>query len=233
MSLIVRPAEARGHANHGWLDTHYSFSFSDYYDPAHMGFRDLRVINDDVLNPASGFPTHGHKNMEIITYVVHGALAHKDSTGGEGVIRRGDVQTMSAGTGVRHSEFNGSQAEDVRLLQIWVLPKADNLSPAYAQRHFSDGEKHNKLRLLVTPESAEGALSIHQDVRLYACLLDEGASVAHKIKQGRAVWIQMVDGSVDVSGTRLKSGDGARIEDMDNIEIKAQKDSEFLLFDLA
>ncbi|MGB9154114.1 MAG: pirin family protein [Alphaproteobacteria bacterium] len=232
MGIALRSAESRGHASHGWLDTNYTFSFADYHDPAHMGYRNLRVMNDDTVKGASGFPTHGHANMEIITYVTRGALAHKDSTGGEGVIRRGDVQTMSAGTGVRHSEFNASRDEEVKLYQIWILPQAEGLPPAYAQANFSDEEKHNKLRLLVAPKGAEGALPLNQDVRLYASVLDAGAGVSYPLKKGRGAWVQVVDGAIDLNGVAMKSGDGAAIDDVSDLQIKAQKNSEFLLFDL-
>ena len=233
MSITLRPTNERGHANHGWLDTHQTFSFADYYDPAHMGFRDLRVINDDVIKAAAGFPTHGHQDMEIITYMVRGALAHKDSTGSEGVIRRGDVQTMSAGTGVRHSEFNASRDEDARLLQIWIMPQTDGIKPAYAQTSIPENEKRNALRLVAAPNGESGALPIHQDSRIYASLLDKDATVTHELKKGRGAWLQVAEGMLDVNGTVMKSGDGAAIEDVDVISIKAQNDSEFLLFDLA
>ena len=168
MGIALRSAESRGHASHGWLDTNYTFSFADYHDPAHMGYRNLRVMNDDTVKGASGFPTHGHANMEIITYVTRGALAHKDLTGGEGVIRRGDVQTMSAGTGVRHSEFNASRDEEVKLYQIWILPQAEGLPPAYAQANFSDEDKHNKLRLLVAPKGAREVPC--RLIRMFGCM---------------------------------------------------------------
>jgi redox-sensitive bicupin YhaK (pirin superfamily) len=200
MTLALRPAAERGHANFGWLDSHHSFSFANYYDPRHMGFRDLRVINDDTVSPDGGFDTHGHRDMEIISYVVRGALAHRDTTGADGVLKRGDVQAMSAGTGVRHSEFNGSGKEDVRFLQIWVLPERDGLKPAYRQAHFSDEAKRNRLRLIVAPGGPEGSLHINQDVRVYASLLDAGASVSHKLAAGRGTWIQVVEGELAVNG---------------------------------
>jgi len=232
MSITVRPSSDRGHANHGWLDSYHTFSFADYHDPAHMGFLDLRVINEDMIEGASGFPTHGHKDMEIITYMVQGALAHKDSTGGEGVIKRGDVQTMTAGQGVRHSEFNASQTEAARLLQIWVLPQTENLTPTYAQANFTDEEKRNVLRLLVAPKGKSDGLTINQDAFLYASLLDAGKSVTHDIKKGRAAWIQLVDGALSVNGIEMKTGDGAMAEDVGNLEVTATTNSEFLLFDL-
>jgi redox-sensitive bicupin YhaK (pirin superfamily) len=233
MSIALRPAEARGHANHGWLDTHHTFSFAHYYDPAHMGYRSLRVINDDVLQPASGFPMHGHRDMEIVTYLVRGALAHRDTTGGEGILKRGDVQSMTAGSGVRHSEFNDSRSDDLRLLQIWIMPDQDGLPPTYRQASVPDTAKHNTLRLVVAPGGGDGVLDIHQDVRLYASLLDRGASVTHTLGRGRGAWIQVVDGAIEANGQALKAGDGATIEGVDRIDIRATQDAEFLLFDLA
>ena len=196
-----------------------------------MGFRALRVINDDVVKPAAGFPTHGHRDMEIVTYVIRGALAHKDSTGGEGVLRRGDVQTMSAGKGVRHSEFNPSPDEDLRLLQIWIVPEAGNLPPRYEQKNIPDAEKRNTLRLIVGPQGATD-LFIHQDARVYASLLDAEVSVTHVLEKGRGAWVQMVAGELDLNGMTLKSGDGAAVEAVEDLRFQAVQDSEFLLFDL-
>ena len=233
MTLALRPAAERGHANFGWLDSHHTFSFANYHDPRHMGFRDLRVINDDTVSPDGGFDTHGHRDMEIISYVVRGALAHRDTTGSDGVLKRGDVQAMSAGTGVRHSEFNGSGKEDVRFLQIWVLPERDGLPAAYRQANFTDEAKRNRLRLIVAPGGPDGALHINQDVRVYASLLSPGASVSHELVPGRGAWVQVVDGSIDVNGKTLSAGDGLAIEDVTRLEIAARTESEFLLFDLA
>ncbi|MBI1776270.1 MAG: pirin family protein [Proteobacteria bacterium] len=232
MTIQLRPAEARGHANHGWLDTHHTFSFAHYYDPAHMGYRSLRVINDDSLKPGSGFPMHGHRDMEIVTYLVRGALAHKDTTGGSGVLNRGDVQSMTAGTGVRHSEFNASDKDDLRLLQIWILPDREGHEPTYRQTSVPDAAKRNTLSLLVAPDGGEGVLDIHQDVRIYASLLDRGARVGHKLASGRGAWIQVVDGTLSANGQTLKTGDGAAIEDVETIDIAATTEAEFLLFDL-
>jgi len=232
MTSALRPAAERGHANFGWLDSHHTFSFANYYDPRHMGFRQLRVINDDTVSPDGGFDTHGHRDMEIISYVVRGALAHRDTTGGDGVLKRGDVQAMSAGTGVRHSEFNGSGEEDVRFLQIWVLPERDGLKPAYRQAQFSDEAKRNQLRLIVAPGGPEGSLHINQDVRVYASLLDGGASVSHQLAAGRGAWVQVVDGDIEVNGKTLTSGDGLAIEDVERLDIAARGKAEFLLFDL-
>ncbi len=232
MTSALRPAAERGHANLGWLDSHHSFSFANYYDPRHMGFRKLRVINDDTVSPDGGFDTHGHRDMEIISYVVRGALAHRDTTGGDGVLKRGDVQAMSAGTGVRHSEFNGSGEEDVRFLQIWVLPERNGLPAAYRQANFPDEAKRNRLRLIVAPGGPDGALHINQDVRVYASLLEAGASVSHELAAGRGAWVQVVDGDIDVDGKPLTAGDGLAIEDVDRINIAARSEAEFLLFDL-
>ena len=233
MTLTLHPAAARGHANHGWLDTWHSFSFADYYDPDRMGYRDLRVINEDVVAAGAGFPTHGHRDMEIVTYMVDGAIAHKDSTGGEGVLRRGDVQAMSAGTGVRHSEFNPSKGERAKLLQIWVLPKTDGLAPAYRQKSFSDDSKANALKLLVSEDGREGSLAVNQDVAIFASLLEAGASVTHRLAPRRGAWVQMVDGALEVNGRALGPGDAVAIEAEARIEITALARSEFLLFDLA
>src|SRR5688572_20583573 len=214
-----RPSEARGREQLGWLDSRHSFSFGHYHDPKHMGFRSLRVINDDTVAPGGGFPTHGHRDMEIISYVVQGGLAHRDSTGGEGVIKRGEVQAMSAGTGVRHSEFNASTEKPVRFLQIWIIPERQGLPAAYRQTHVSDDEKRNRLRLIVAPDSTDGALAINQDARIYASVLDAGHSVSHNLQPGRGAWIQVVDGVIDVNGTTLMAGDGIAIEDEESIGV--------------
>jgi quercetin 2,3-dioxygenase len=232
MTIMHRPSEARGREHLDWLDSRHSFSFGHYYDPKHMGFRSLRVINDDTVAPGGGFPTHGHRDMEIISYVVQGGLAHRDSTGGEGVVKRGDVQAMSAGTGVRHSEFNDSTEEPVHFLQIWIIPERQGLPAAYRQTHVSDDDKRNRLRLIVAREATEGALGINQDTRIYASLLEAGKNVVHTLEKGRGVWLQVVDGVIDVNGTTLTTGDGIAIEDVDSIAIVALKNSEFLLFDL-
>ena len=233
MTIQVRPSEARGHARHGWLDSRHSFSFGHYYDERHMGFRSLRVINEDRIDPASGFPTHPHRDMEIISYVVEGALAHRDTTGADGVIRPGDIQAMSAGTGVRHSEFNGLDDAKTRFLQIWIIPNKGGVQPRYGQITIPDGEKRNALRLLVGPEDQDGSLRINQDAMIYGSLLDEGKSVSHTVAKGRGAWVQVVDGEIEVNGTVLKSGDGAQIEDVEQLAVTAKKPTEFLLFDLA
>ena len=197
-----------------------------------MGYRSLRVINDDIVSAGAGFPTHGHKDMEIITYVLRGALAHKDSTGAEGVLVRGDIQAMTAGTGVRHSEFNPSTDQDLRLLQIWIMPEQDGLAPAYRQASVTDEAKTNQLRLIAAHKGQEGALAIHQDARIYASILDAGKTVAYDLAQGRGAWLQLADGDLSVNGQVMKSGDGIAIEDITKIFIVAQVRSEFLLFDL-
>lgn len=233
MNAILRPATERGHANHGWLDSWHSFSFAHYYDPRHMGFRSLRVINDDVIAPGTGFATHGHQDMEIVTYVLRGQLAHKDSTGGAGVLARGDIQVMSAGTGIRHSEYNASDAEDLRLLQIWIVPPRGGLAPAYDQRTVPDEAKRDKLVLIAGPAALDPVLPIHQDARTYACLLSPGHTISHALAAGRGAWIQVADGAISVNGTALKTGDGLAVEDVDTITVTADRDAEFLLFDLA
>ena len=232
MTIMHRPSATRGRENLDWLDSRHSFSFGHYYDPKHMGFRSLRVINDDTVAPGGGFPTHGHRDMEIISYVVQGGLAHRDSTGGDGVVKRGDVQAMSAGTGVRHSEFNDSNEEPVHFLQIWIIPERQGLPAAYRQTHVSDDQKRNTLRLIVAPEATNGALGINQDARIYASMLDAGQNVTHALEKGRGAWVQVVDGVIDVNGTTLTAGDGLAVEDVDSITVAGLKPSEFLLFDL-
>jgi hypothetical protein len=219
---------------HGWLTTHHTFSFANYYDPRFMGFRDLRVINEDTVAAGRGFGTHHHDNMEIVSIVMEGALAHRDSTGGEGVLRRGEVQRMSAGTGVAHSEFNGSESEPVHFFQIWILPERDGIKPGYEQKLFPEDERRGRLRLLVAPGGADGALTIHQDVRLYSAILDAGAEVTHTLTPGRAGWVQVARGSVTVNGVALSQGDGAAIEDESTVRVAGNEPgSEILLFDLA
>ncbi|HXS39190.1 MAG TPA: pirin family protein [Stellaceae bacterium] len=231
--ITLRPAEERGLARLGWLTSRHSFSFGDYYDPRHMGFGPLRVINEDRVEPGSGFDTHGHRDMEIVSYVLEGALEHKDSIGTGSVIRPGEVQRMSAGTGIRHSEFNPSQTEPVHFLQIWLLPRQDGLKPGYEQKSFPAAGKHNRLRLVVSPDSAEGSVLIHQDARIYDASLDEGASVTHALGKGRKAWVQVVRGSLDIEGEWLRTGDGAAIEAVDTVTLAAHDPrTEILLFDL-
>lgn len=233
MTIQIRPSEARGHARHGWLDSRHSFSFGHYFDERHMGFRSLRVINEDRIDPSSGFLTHPHRDMEILSYVVEGALAHRDTTGADGVIRPGDIQGMSAGTGVRHSEFNGLDDAKTRFLQIWIIPNKEGHPPRYGQVTIPDSEKQNALRLLAGPEEKDGSLRINQDAKVYGSKLEAGKEVSHRLGKGRGAWIQVIDGAIDVNGAALKSGDGAQIEDIDELLIAAQKNTEFLLFDLA
>jgi redox-sensitive bicupin YhaK (pirin superfamily) len=230
--IRIRRSNDRGHADHGWLDTHFSFSFSSYHDPAHMGFRSLRVINEDRVQAGMGFGSHPHNDMEIVTYVVNGKLAHKDSAGNTGTLERGFIQAMSAGTGIVHSEFNGSQEDDVHLLQIWIMPAERGVTPRYADAVFSDDEKRGRLRLLVSPDGADGSLPIHQDARIFASLLDEGVEIAHSIADGRHAWVQVVSGAVDVNGERLAAGDGAAVSEEEALTIRAASASELLLFDL-
>ena len=231
-SIRLRPARERGHANHGWLESAHTFSFADYYDPAHMGFRALRVINEDTVRPGTGFGMHGHRDMEIISYVVSGALAHEDTTGCKGLLRRGDVQYMSAGTGIRHSESNPSRSEDVHFLQIWILPSHQGLQPSYRQVGVPDSEKLNNLKLLASPDGTDGVLVTHRDVRLYAGLLEAGVSVSRRLGNGRGTWIQLVDGAIDVNGVPMSRGDGVSIEGVETIVITARDRTELLLFDL-
>ena len=231
--IKIRKAEERGHFDFGWLNTYHTFSFGDYYDPSQMAFRSLRVINEDVVAPGRGFPTHGHRDMEIVTYIISGELEHRDSMGSGSIIRRGDAQRMSAGTGVRHSEANPSKDAPVHLLQIWIMPEREGLPPEYEEKRFADEEKQNRLRLIVSPDGGDGAVRIHQDARIYASVLDEGKSVNHQIQTGRSAWLQVAGGAVEVNGTKLKHGDGAAISQESQITIAAGEPSEVLLFDLA
>ncbi len=229
----VRKANDRGHLNHGWLDTYHTFSFADYYDPAHMSFRSLRVMNEDRVAPGQGFGMHGHRDMEIVTYVLSGALAHQDSLGNGESLRPGELQRMSAGTGIRHSEFNPSETEPVHLYQIWLLPQRPGLTPSYEQRAFDAEERHNRFRVVASPDGQDGSLTIHQDARLYLATLDAPASVKHEIASGRHGWLQVLRGSVAANGTQLAPGDGVAASDIDSIEVAAEEPAEVLLFDLA
>lgn len=230
--ITLRKSKDRGTGRHGWLTSHHTFSFANYYDEKHMGFRDLRVINEDTVEAGRGFGAHQHDNMEIISIVMEGALAHRDSTGGEGVLRRGEVQRMSAGTGVVHSEFNGSETEPVHFFQIWILPGERGIKPGYEQKMFPLDERRGRLRLLVAPGAEDGALDIHQDAKLYGAILDKGQSVRHDLAPNRGAWLQVASGSVDLNGQRLDAGDGAAIENESSLEITAADPSEILLFDL-
>lgn len=230
--INIRRSDERGRANHGWLDTRYTFSFSDYYDSAFMGFRDLRVINEDYIEPGQGFPKHSHRDMEIITYVISGELSHRDSMGNGETIVPNDVQRMTAGTGVLHSEFS-SPTEKTHLLQIWILPDNERLTPDYEQKSFSRDEKSGKLRLVASRGGSDGSVHINQDVRLYASVLASGEEVSLDLDKGRHAWIQLISGSFEVNGERLDAGDGAAISDENSLRITASEDeSEFLLFDL-
>jgi redox-sensitive bicupin YhaK (pirin superfamily) len=229
----IRKSEDRGGADHGWLDTRHTFSFAGYHDPDHMGFRSLRVINDDRVAPAAGFPEHPHRDMEIVTYVVEGALEHRDSMGNGSVMRAGEVQRMSAGTGVTHSEFNPSETEEGRFLQIWILPREHGTLPGYEQRGFEDGELRDQLRLVASPDGREGSLTVNQDVDLYAARLGEGRSLRHDLAQGRYAWVQMVRGRARLGGEELLEGDGAAVSGETVLDIHGEDDSEILVFDLA
>jgi len=228
--ITVRKADDRGHFNHGWLDTYHTFSFADYHDPNFMGFRDLRVINEDRVQPGRGFGTHGHRDMEIITYVLEGELAHRDSMGTGSVIRPGEVQRMSAGTGVMHSEMNPSPEKPVHLLQIWILPEREGIKPGYQQKTFPETERQGRLRLVASPDGREGSLEIHQDVDLFASTLRDGKPVTHEFRPNRYGWLQVARGSVDVNGKKLNAGDGAAIEGERSIALRGN--GEVLLFDL-
>lgn len=231
--ITLRPGNERGNTSAYWLDSHHTFSFNRYYDPRHMGFRDLRVINEDWVRGGGGFGTHSHNDMEIITYVVEGALAHKDSTGGSGVIRPGDVQRMSAGTGISHSEYNASKTDVVHFLQIWILPEQQGIKPGYEQRTFTPEEKQGKLRLVASRDGRGASVTIHQNVDLFASLLASQEAVVHELDAKRHAWLQLVSGSVLLSGVLLEAGDGAAVSDEKTLEIQAKDSSEFLLFDLA
>ena len=231
--ITVRKSEARGHANHGWLDSYHTFSFASYYDPNYMNFRSLRVINEDVVSPGKGFGTHGHSDMEIITYVLEGALEHKDSLGTGAVIKPGEVQRMTAGTGIQHSEFNHSQTDPVHLLQIWLLPDTKGLSPSYEQRDFPLAERRGKLRLVAARDARDGAVKVHQDVDLYAAVLDKDSRVFHALQPNRHAWLQVARGSVLLNGLTLKNGDAGAVSGESEVVIEATEDAEFLLFDLA
>jgi len=231
--MLIRRAHERGYADHGWLRSFHTFSFADYYAPAHMGFRSLRVINEDRVDGGKGFGTHPHRDMEIISYVLSGALQHKDSMGTGSVIRPGDVQRMSAGTGVTHSEFNASQSEPVHFLQIWILPDARGQAPSYEQKHFTEAERQGKLRLVASKGGQDGSLRLQQDARLYAGLLASGESVSHELLPGRYAWLHVARGKVELGGETLGAGDAAAFEQAGNIAVSPLEACEILLFDLA
>lgn len=231
--ISIRRSEERGHFDHGWLDTRHSFSFGEYHDPAHMGFRQLRVLNEDRVRPGYGFPTHGHRDMEIISYVLAGALEHKDSLGTGSVVRPGELQRMSAGTGVRHSEFNPSSSEPLHFLQIWLLPERPGLPPSYEQKSFSEEERRGRARLIASPGGREGSVTIHQDADVYAAILGTKDRLTQTLRPGRHAWVQIARGSVGLNGQTLTAGDGARISGEEEIDVTGQEPAELLLFDLA
>ena len=230
--IKIRRSKERGHANYGWLDTNYTFSFSNYYDPRYMGFRSLRVINEDFIAPDQGFPTHGHRDMEILTYVIRGELSHKDSMGNGTTILPNEVQRMSAGTGVLHSEYS-SPTEETHLLQIWILPEEEDLTPGYEQTYFAPEEKKGKLKLVASRAGSDGSVKIHQDVNLYSSILAKDETVEHALAENRHAWVQIVKGEIELNGEVLKTGDGAAVSDEQLLKIRSLADeTEFLLFDL-
>jgi quercetin 2,3-dioxygenase len=231
--MTIRPASERGHADHGWLDSHHTFSFADYFDPAQMGFRSLRVINDDTVTGGQGFGTHPHKDMEIISYVLDGSLEHKDSMGTGSVIRPGDVQRMSAGTGVLHSEFNASKTEPVHFIQIWLIPEQRGIAPGYEQKSFPRGERQGRLRLVASPDAQDGSVTIHTQARLYAGVFDAGESAELELASGRHAWVHIARGRARVNGKELAAGDGAAISGEKAVRIEGIDGAEVLLFDLA
>lgn len=235
--ITIRKSDARGHADFGWLDSRHTFSFGEYHDPNHMGFGALRVINDDRVTPGAGFPTHGHRDMEIISYVVEGALEHKDSMGTGSIIKPGDVQRMTAGTGVTHSEFNPSASDGARFLQIWIVPEKAGLKPSYEQKAFPQSERQNRLRLVADKDGRDGAVIVHQDVSLYAGTLDDQEVLVHPVSPDRRVWIQVVRGLLDIglqdTTHNLREGDGAAISDISELKLSSSAGAEILLFDLA
>jgi quercetin 2,3-dioxygenase len=233
--ITLRRAEERGHADHGWLDTRHTFSFADYHDPEHMGFSDLRVINEDRVKPGMGFGQHGHRDMEIISYVLEGELRHQDSLGNGSTIRPGEVQRMSAGTGVQHSESNPSRDRPVHFLQIWILPSERGIEPGYEQKSFPEAERRGRLRLVASPDGRDGSLTIHQDARLSLALLAPGDKVRQELAKGRSAWVQVARGELTLDGQRLRAGDGAAVTGESALEIVGQGDrpAEVLVFDLA
>lgn len=230
--IHVRKAEDRGHANHGWLDTYHTFSFASYQDPDHIQFRSLRVMNEDFVAAGQGFGTHPHRDMEIVTYVLEGALEHKDSMGNGEVLRPGEFQRMSAGTGITHSEFNPSSDEPVHLYQIWLFPEQKGIDPSYEQKRFAEEERQNQLRLVASPDASDGSLLVHQDARIFLSSLDAGRSVNHALEPGRHAWLQVLRGSVQLNGQPLQTSDGAAVSDETYLDIVASQPAEIMLFDL-
>jgi redox-sensitive bicupin YhaK (pirin superfamily) len=231
--IRVRRSAERGHARHGWLDSFHTFSFAGYHDPDHMGFRAIRVINEDRVQPGRGFDTHSHQDMEIVTYVIEGALEHRDSLGNGSVVRPGDVQRMTAGTGIAHSEHNPSDTDLLHLLQIWILPRVEGLAPSYEQKHFPADRRRGTLRLVASPDGREGSVRVHQDVNLYASLLERGTVLKHDIEASRQLWLQVVGGDVGLGDVVLRAGDGAALSGEPALEIQAERPAEVLVFDLA
>jgi len=228
----IRRSNERGHANLGWLDSYHSFSFANYYDPAHMGFSALRVINEDIVEASQGFGMHSHRDMEIVTYMLGGALQHKDSMGNGSIIKAGDVQRMTAGTGVRHSEFNASNQEAAHLLQIWLLPERNGIEPGYEEKHFDAASKTNQWRLIASRNARQGSLLIHQDTDLYATVLEANKTLEYDARPGRSLYFQIARGSVQVNGTQLDKGDAIAMDDVTHVEVVSQTDAEIILFDL-
>lgn len=231
--IEIRRAADRGHADLGWLDTYHTFSFSTYYDPRHMHFRALRVMNEDVVAPGKGFGTHPHHDMEIVTYVLEGALEHRDSMGNGEVLRNGEFQRMSAGTGIKHSEFNPSDREPVHLYQIWLLPEQKGIEPSYEQKRFAESERLNRLRVVASRDGADGSLRIHQDARIYLSTIEDGLQVEHDLAAGRYAWLQVLRGQVELNGQELGTSDGAAVRDERSLAVRANGSAEVMLFDLA
>lgn len=231
--ITIRRAAERGHVNHGWLDTYHTFSFDQYYDPKHVAFRSLRVINEDRVEPGVGFPNHSHRDMEIITYILEGSLRHQDSMGNGSIIEPGDVQRMTAGTGVAHSEFNPSQSQAVHLLQIWILPSSKGLTPGYEQKAFSEEERKGSLRLIASSAGREGSVTINQDASIYATILEPNEEVTHQLAPERHAWFQVARGAVTLNEERLEQGDGAAVSDERELRIAGSERCEVLVFDLA
>jgi redox-sensitive bicupin YhaK (pirin superfamily) len=231
--ISIRRAGDRGHFDHGWLDTFHSFSFAEYRDPRYAGFRSLRVINEDRVAPGKGFGTHGHRDMEILSFVLAGAMEHRDSLGTGSVIRPGEVQRMTAGTGVRHSEFNASESDMLHFLQVWIFPESDGLPPGYEQRAFPEPERSDRLCLVASREGRDGSLTIHQDVDVMVATLRAGASVEHALRPGRAAWVQVASGELGLNGDPMQAGDGAAVTDEESIAMTASRDAAILVFDLA
>ncbi|MES2072791.1 MAG: pirin family protein [Pseudomonadota bacterium] len=230
--ISVRTSRERGYAEHGWLKSYHSFSFADYHDPRHMGFGPLRVINEDWIDPGMGFGTHGHRDMEIITYVLEGEIAHKDSMGNGSVIRPGDVQRMSAGTGVQHSEFNASQQNSAHLLQIWIMPDQDGIAPSYEEKNFSHADKLGRLRLVASPDGKDGAVKLHQDARLYVGLFDGDQQASLNLAKERLAYVHLARGELSVNGIALQAGDAVKLQAEDLLSLTQGKQAEVLVFDL-